>query len=777
MTAFDPKDYEQRVVRPLRGRKPPDDLLTRYEVHLGLSDAEVAARVAEVRSHWNKAANSTAKSQFLRSVYNAFLREDEQLHAEHGDEMLQISWWRQREAARTRDRKRQVDELVALLEREYGDLGMIVPGPLEAVRDAFGNVAQQDFEEARTGAGIDLVEPCELPAGSGLTDTLYERLKSLLADAEVSSVPELLHGPLTSLRLLNGFGATPRAPSGLTAEAVGQAIDREDRLSGNRAVREALGILNTAVTTGGVDLRELALFHLLDDVRRYRDNRAPVSVLLRRLLAAKLDEAEARHAVASVLGEPTGSAPDSRPTVGGLLENGLLRAAERTLAEFDDPDAAREARKLVERQAAQVQELRDAAHRALAEDSEAAALRRLRQAVRLAADDEGLTAELRRIPLPPVQEISAHPEGLGVRVAWRAPIEHEDDTRYRVLRRTDRAPADADDGEIVGEVTETVLQDTAAPAGIALRYAVVAVTPGGSWSRQAGTEVEILPPVHGTQLKSGRTGTEANWEVHPDVVAVEVRRIDDSGESAIAGTGTTSFQDGPGPCTYVLRARYRRPDGSEVAAEEVRIESTRRTARTLPPVTGLLYRRFADEVVLSWTWPEQARIAEVAWSSGQGSEVRRTSRQEYQDAGGFRFRPGSGDVRVRVHAVGEDARSPATEVHIAERAPRIDYTIRRRVRPLIGGGTARITLTPDQPVAACAVLVVAAPGRVMPTKPEHGTVLRHLELEFPAAEPVEATVALPKLRRPYWLRCFTDPGTGSGDVRLVDPSTTQLKAT
>ena len=65
---------------------------------------------------------------------------------------------------------------------------------------------------------------------------------------------------------------------------------------------------------------------------------------------------------------------------------------------------------------------------------------------------------------------------------------------------------------------------------------------------------------------------------------------------------------------------------------------------------------------------------------------------------------------------------------------------------------------------------------------ERVPVRRVLGLAVPAlgvlaAEPVEATVALPKLRRPYWLRCFTDPGTGNGDVRLVDPSTTQLKAT
>ena len=65
MAAFDPKAYEEKVVKPLRRRRPtdplPDDVVTRYAIDLAMSDADVARRVAEVRSCWNKGAQAQNK--------------------------------------------------------------------------------------------------------------------------------------------------------------------------------------------------------------------------------------------------------------------------------------------------------------------------------------------------------------------------------------------------------------------------------------------------------------------------------------------------------------------------------------------------------------------------------------------------------------------------------------------------------------------------------------------------------------------------------------------
>ncbi|QUH03376.1 hypothetical protein HUO13_23395 [Saccharopolyspora erythraea] len=786
MASFDPKDYEQKVVRPLRGRggRLPDDLVSRYAVRLDFSDGELAERIAQIRSHWNKSAQSTAKSSFVRSVYKAFLREDEELRREHGERMLRISWWREHDAARTGSRRQQVDELVAMLHANFGELGLITSGQLEAMRETFSLLAPEEVDRALETAGVRLSNPVELPRASGLRETTYRRLKSLLADAEMSSIAELVLGELTSLRVLTTFACTPAHPAGLTAEAVRQAIDRENRRSGNQAAREALGILNTAVTSDGVDLRLLTLFHLLDDVRRHHDNRAPASVLLRHLRQAKLAESEARQAVVSVLGESGGrgpAPPSGLPGVTELLRDGCLAAAEQALTGITDAEEAESARRLVERQGERVRELRSAAHRALVAGEETEARQRLLQAAALATDDDRIAAELRRIPPPPVLEVSAQPEGTGVRVSWRVPAEHENGTVYRVVRRNDRVPADPADGEVVAEDTAMPARDTTARAGVRVGYAVFAAHEQGAWSRPVGARIEVLPPVHGVRLRTVQGVVEASWKVHPDAIAVDVRRDDGSRELPVATTGTTSFRDtGTTPgvdYTYVLTARYRRSDGTEASSEPVRAESTSRVVPALPPVGGLEFRRFDEELVLSWVWPERAGVAEVVWNGSAGSGRYRLTRQEYQASGGCRLRTGAGPVRVRVSALAaaEDgaACSAPTEIDIDGRQPHVGYTVERRSRPLVGGGTARITLTADQPVPACTVLVVAAQGRVMPLQPADGQVIGRVEGELRPGRPVETTVEVPKLRRPYWLRCFTE----TAGVRLVDPPTAQLKAT
>ncbi|WP_031334796.1 hypothetical protein, partial [Saccharopolyspora erythraea] len=58
-------------------------------------------------------------------------------------------------------------------------------------------------------------------------------------------------------------------------------------------------------------------------------------------------------------------------------------------------------------------------------------------------------------------------------------------------------------------------------------------------------------------------------------------------------------------------------------------------------------------------------------------------------------------------------------------------------------------------------------------QPADGQVIGRVEGELRPGRPVETTVEVPKLRRPYWLRCFTE----TAGVRLVDPPTAQLKAT
>lgn len=889
MVRFDPKAYDAAVVRPLRrwtGRELPDDLVARYAVDLGMSDAQLAQRLAEVRSHWNKGAQSTGKSAMTQNLYKAFLRADEELKRTHGAELDKIDWWRRHQQARAGARQGEIDELALTLRQSFGELGLISAGQLEAtMRATFAALAPDEAAQALDKAGVSVSTPTDLPKSSGLQHTVYHTLRTRLADARVATIGELLHGELTGFAILESFRCTPGQPEGLTGKAVDSATARENKRSGNQAAREALGILSRAAKDG-VDLRELTLFHLLDNVREHHGQGAPPSALLKQLLQVRLDPAEARQAVFSVLNETTTTPATGLAVIKELLEGGRLVAAQQALATIADPQDAIAAKEQVQRHADQVRQLRDRGHESLRTGNEADALHQLRQAAALATDDENLAAELRRIPPPPVLWVSAQPEGIGVRVSWRAPASHGEDTRYRVVRREGRVPADPDDGAVVGGDAATVLVDPKAPAGQLVGYAVFA-TEGDVWSRPAGVAIEVLPPVYNVQLTAEQGTVEGRWQVHPHVLAVEVRRGTGTAGAAVHTASKTMFRDSDvadsADHVYTLIACYRRSDGSEarsaavvarttsrgqalpvsaltlsaVPAERgsriaitwrqpVNTEVTVRRAsapgtwefgtvvplaavagygeevsgfpaedgewRTLTadvpaghfwyvpftlgpsgavcgqeaqlgialPVTGLRHQRLGPEVVLSWLWPEQGGTAEVCWSTPTDSGRYRLTRQQYLDGGGCRIRAGAGQVDVQVRSVvaseSGECLSAAAELTVANLPPAVSYTVDMARRPLIGGGTVRVRLTANQPVGSAVVLLVVAPGVVMPRRPTDGQVVLRSQQDLVAGHEVELTAELPRLRKPYWVRCFLeDNGGNRASTQLIDPPTRQLK--
>ncbi|TVT59471.1 hypothetical protein FNH05_05205 [Amycolatopsis rhizosphaerae] len=888
MLPFDAKAYEETVVKPLRrwsGRELPDDLVSRYAIDLAMSDAEVARRLTEVRSKWNK---GITRPGYAQRIYKAFLRADEGLRRQHGAGLGTAAWWREYAKRRAGARQGQIDELAKTLRAHFGELGLITPGQLEAtVRAAYAVLSPNEVDEALATAGITRSAPRDLPKASGLIDATYRILAEQLVEAEAASVVELLHGEIGGFRILDGFSARPPAPLGLTGEAVRAAALREDRRSGNQPARQALGILATAARDG-VDLEKLALYHLLDEVRRDHAQGVPASALLGRLVRAKLDRDEACQAVFGVLNE-TGRA--ARVTgldqIRELLEQGRLVAAQQALAAVTGTEDAAAATALVERQLAKVRELREGAQRALREGAEADALHRLRQAVALAGDDEELAAQIRRIPPEPVLGVAAAAEATGVRVSWRAAPTHGEDTRYRVVRREGRIPADPDDGTVVvasrssedGNGDGTVTLDRTPPAAVPLGYAVFAASGGGVWSRPAGVTAESLPEVRDVRLTVENGAVEGRWSVHPDAVGVRVQRGDGP---VIAESARTVFRDqgvtDGAEVVYTLTARYRRPDGGEALSLPV-VEKTSTRARprpvralTLAPVPGgtgprveiswqqqadtevvvrrsplpcpwefgelvpssaltgygeevtggrserdgwqvltaavptglfhyvtftlvsggalrghdaalavaldvrgLRYQRFGDELALSWEWPEDTGIADVRWKAAGESGRQRLTRQQYRSGGGCRVHCGPGEVEVVVRTVqpgaGGESTSAGVRLVVPGSAPALRYQVSMTRKPLVGGGTVRVRLSTDQPLPRCPVLVVAAPGRVMPRGPGDGQVLLRAEPAVRPGEDVELVAELPRLKRPFWVRCF--PGDDS--IRLTDPPVTQLK--
>lgn len=885
MARFDPKSYEDTVVKPLRrwSGRLPDDLVSRYAIDLTMSDADVVVRLGEVRAQWHKGAQSTGRAASVRSLYKAFLREDEQLRRTHGDQLGRIAWWQEHERVRAGARQGQIRELARTLRESFGELRLISPSQLEAtMRAAYTALAPDEVDQALAEAGVTRTTPLELPTSAGLPDVTFRALRQHLVDAQVGSVPELLFGPLTSFRVLQAFSCQPPQRAGLSSAAVQTAVDRENKRAVNvsQAARAALGVLSTAARDG-VDLRQITLFHLLGNVRQHHAQGAPGGALVRQLAAVGLDQDEARMAVFSVRNESTPTqVAGGLDLVRELLADGQLVAAKQALATVTSAEDAAAARELVQRQATEVQRLRTAAMAALRAGDESVAATQLRQAVALATDDEDIAAELRSIPPPVVLQPLAQPEGNGVRVSWRPAPGHDDTTRYRVVRKVGRAPVDPDDGQSVYEGKGTAIVDPAAPAGQLVGYAVFAALDQGPWSRPAGVTVEVFPPVHDIRLTEDRGVVEGTWQTHPDATSVEVRRGDTTGQ-VLRVTGRTSLRDRTPPkdLRYTFVARYRRADGSEVCSPAVSARAAskdhvlpvtglhlapapgeqglriairwrqaagarvvvRRATRpcswdfgamvgigeiakygeevhgtldvdgewhtltsevstglfhyvpfTLDqtsavrgadnalgialPVTGLEYQRFGPELALSWIWPEKVGTAEVRWATATESGRVVLTQQRYQTEGGCRIRCGAGEIRVHVRsvvaAVGGDCYSQDAEIVVPERKPALRYTVDLTRRPM-RGAIARIRLATDDPVPQCMVLVVAAHGVVMPRRASDGQIVLRSSQELRAGDEIELTAELPRLAKPYWVRCFIEDESAA--VRLVDPPTSQLK--
>ncbi|MFG1641281.1 hypothetical protein ACGFMK_13420 [Amycolatopsis sp. NPDC049252] len=874
MAPFDPKAYEQAVVKPLRGwsgRELPDDLLARYAVDLGMADHEVERRLREVRSRWNKGLSSPGHVQ---KVYRAFLKADEQLQETHGAKLTRIEWWREYATARQGANQQRIEDLAKTLAQNFGVLGLIAPGQLDAtVRATYASLAPGEVDEALVKAGVTRGTPLELPKSSGLVDTTYRHLVDHLVDAGCASVVELLLGERKPFHLLD-----EKAAADVSGTAVAKAVDRENRRAGNQGARQALGILTTAAKDGS-DLRKLALFHLLDEVRKQHGQGVPTSAVLKQLLATGWEPAEGRLAVFSVLNESATAPAGNLASVRELLEEGRLAAAEQLVASIAGADDAAAAVALVDRQRTRVRELVGAAREALRTGAESDAGHQLRQAVALAADDEELRAELRRVPPEPVLAVTVQEDRAGVRVSWRQATSHDDTIQYRVVRRPARTPADVDDGVAIdAEAGRTVLFDPQVPAATPVGYAVFAAVAGGAWSRPAGAVVEVVPGVGDVQLSFSDGAVEGRWSLHPEAVGVDVRRGDGV---AIKTVTRTQFRDKTVPegteQVYTLVARYRHADGSETGSAPVRARTTttgrpmpvralslrpaesgatqvvlgwksqpdtevviRRAAHPCPwefgalvdpvalagygeevagsrderdgwqlltadvptgrfhyvaftmgpdgairghddslgialPVSGVSGSRLGDEVLLAWEWPEQVGTADVRWRTANDSGSQLITRQQYRTGGGCRVRCGAGGVTVKVRTKvlteGGECTSPDVEVVVPDRPPTVRYAVDMSRRPVFGGGTVKVRISADQEIARCQVVLVVAEGPVMPRRPGDGIELARGERALAADREVELTAQLPRLRKPYWVRCFVD----TEGVRVVDPSINQLK--
>lgn len=873
------------MLKPLRKRLPhlPDDLLTRYAVDLTMDSATLRGRINGVVRLWNKAAMKAGPTGL---VCQQLLREHDELQRGGSADLTSPQWWQARETVRHQRLSPDVEDLAALLESGHGALGVITHNQLRAAAAAHPTLGDAEIDQARTIAGLEIVEPVELPTVAGMRGRL-ESLSTKLLAAGVDSIPRLLFPDLSSFGLLGGFTVTPLptdrdvALSRQVAERRAADLDKAPDGPSTRASREAVGILISEANSGA-DLAALALFHLLQEVRDKRVDGAQPRTLFSLLTRSGLQGADAARIVVSVLAE-SGLRRNPLAAVAHLLAGGKLVAAQRLAITLAGPqgDTARQA---VQRHLDQVDSLRRAAADELRAGRDQQARARLAEALRLASDLPELAAQLATVPAAPVMAVTAHADGCGVRIAWRPAPDHDDATTFRVVRRPGRDPAGPDDGCQIPIRSGYSTNDEAPPVGQPVHYAVFARcgSPTGQWSRHACAATQVVPPVADVVIQGGSNVVTARWGVHPDVAAVEVHRTagvgDEQGEP-VAVDGNCAFcdetaVDGVG-YIYTLVACYPHPGGTgalrsapvvvrgatrpqarpvaaltatpaagdeltvklswsqqpgsqtvirsspqpcpweygqvvapvELAGYGVELDGTR-TAKgesmtlvaavppgrsyyvpftlgaqgavrgqdavvaIVPPVHRLRAQRFADDVRVTWRWPDKVSAAEVQWAGGR----RRITTQQYRAEGGCQLHGCPGIARVEVSAVmvgeNEETRSSVTSVVAQERPPQLTYQLRRRGYRLMGGLSCVVTLSSVELLGGVTVIIVAATGNAMPLSAAAGVELLRRPIVIEPAVPVVLTAPVPRLPKPYWLRCFlAEPAP----ALLVDPPVDQLK--
>ena len=195
------------------------------------------------------------------------------------------------------------------------------------------------------------------------------------------------------------------------------------------------------------------------------------------------------------------------------------------------------------------------------------------------------------------------------------------------------------------------------------------------------------------------------------------------------------------------------------------------------PVRGLSVRRFGDEVRLTWTWPEEAIAARVAWqpsavvgdagAAPAGRQEQACSRRKYDAEGGFSAVMGYAEQHVAVWAViagadGKEVTNPA-EIVVPGTGIPVHYDIRR----VLGFGglvslirrrrRRRVRVRATRPCNLPDVVVIESRRPGIPLGPDDGTAVGRITRQH--MEPGSSLEVVVELgaRGPSWLACFVDP--------------------
>jgi hypothetical protein len=597
---FDETSYVRDFIKKVRGASVlPDDLMARYAITLPASDGEIAAQLKAVRAYWNKTYLGKSTVAQVAKLCRA---EDERLRAEHGARMETRNWWDRRQSERQSAAEAAIARLADELRQRYGQLGVVTGGILEKFAAKLG-LTQTQAAQAVDRAALRLAPAVALPETEPIPT--FAALVKSMSECGVASVPELVHPGSGTFRLVDRYVCLADPGKRLDVTAVEIRITEADKRgisATENARRSALMILRKAVRDG-VDLRDVALYHLVAVARESAELSAGMAV--DELGKAGLDRADA--AVIAVLLTEHGSAAGTAGVgkIRELVRTGRLTEASQAAQGLPENSGHRaEAIQAVNEARQQLDALLAQAMAAAEIPDEIQAAKLLKDAAQISAEDaeEAQAA----IPLPPPAGLRAVCESAAVKLFWRPAAGHDAGTVYVIGRTEQRPPAAASDGEQVYSDHGDACTDARAPVARPLNYGVFALAAGRPPSRPAIVAVTVLPPVSRLEAEVGAATITLRWSAHPDAHEVRVTRSAPGVSpqrvpATRSGCQVTGLAEGQTQ-HFEITAVYHGLDGAELASAAQQINAIPRSEAQPIPMLRVRLVEAGDAVRTRVSW-------------------------------------------------------------------------------------------------------------------------------------------------------------------------------
>lgn len=280
-----------------------------------------------------------------------------------------------------------------------------------------------------------------------------------------------------------------------------------------------------------------------------------------------------------------------------------------------------------------------------------------------------------------------------------------------------------------------------------------------SWQAQENYAVELWLMPLSASIRSGERVTEA--ELRERGARPAVSAVMPSGGERISSSRIPSF---PGIMRVVPAARLH---GGYVMGEGC-------VAGLADPVTGVHVDRLGEGIRVSWEWPPDCFVVDVAWTDGTRPQTRRVTRAAYQVDGGVLITgsPGAAEVTLTSVVGTGDVQTTSPPVAVAIDQPRtieLTYDLDIRV-PRWSSAQCTVTVLARAPVRSAHLQLVMSRGAVLPIGPHAGDIVADVTVEL-ADGRAQHTVDLGRVKPGFWMRLFSDDPR----IRLHDPSTSRMK--